>query len=141
MTAGIFMCKLLNILIGCFRLFCVYHMDVMVIQDFGCMSLHPVCIKYHNQAALFHGLVIAQQVHEPSPGSLHIILCQDVQFLPRIDDVVAVHQEIFFLRRLFCRPTVGACLRGIKASAAAALSRYPGFLACLIPAVGIKSPV
>ena len=41
-------------------------------------------------------LVIAEDVHQDLPGGVHALLGDGFQLIPGEDDIVAVHQQIFF---------------------------------------------
>ena len=54
-----FMDSTFNILVCCFRFFCVDNMNVMLLVGFLRMALHTVGIKYQNQDASLDPLIIA----------------------------------------------------------------------------------
>ena len=67
----------------------------MVFRNLRGMSRHTVGVKNHHKTALAYGLIVAEQIHKPSSGSVHIVQGQLPQLLPGKDNIVAVHQKIF----------------------------------------------
>ena len=65
------------------------------------MPLHTVRVKYQYEVAFSESLIVAQYVHELSPGPVYIGLCHLAQFVPGKDHVIAVHKKILF-RIFFC---------------------------------------
>ena len=95
--------RFFNVLIGGFRLFRINHMDIVICFHAARIAFHFVSIKYKNQRGFFESLIITQNIHQFFPGAVDVGCCQFFQILPGKDDVIAVHQQIFFLpvRRLF----------------------------------------
>ena len=67
----------------------------MVFRNLCGMSRHPVGVKNNHKTALAYGLIVAEQIHKPASGSVHIVLCQLPQLLPGKNNIIAVHQKIF----------------------------------------------
>ena len=93
--------KLLYILVRCLCFLCVDHLDIVVFGNLCDMSRHAVGVKHHHETAPAYGLIVAEQIHEPSSGSVHVIPSQLPQLLPGKDDIVTVHQQIFLSGLLF----------------------------------------
>ena len=72
----------------------------MVLLDAAGTARHTVGIEHEDEDALFEALIVAENVHQPVTGGVEALLGKGVQLVPRKDDVVAVHQQIFLFFRL-----------------------------------------
>ena len=70
-------------------------MDVVVLLDAAGTARHTVGIEHEDEDALFEALIVAENVHQPVAGGVEALLGKGVQLVPRKDDVVAIHQQVF----------------------------------------------
>ena len=59
------------------------------------IALYLVGVKDQYQLAPPVALVVAQDLNEPVPGGVQVGFRQLGQLLPRKDDIVSIHQQIF----------------------------------------------
>ncbi len=124
-----------DILVGSLGLLCENHMYIVVVRRLRGMARKPVSVKYRNQAASFHRLIVAKQVKEPSSGPVQILFRQLFQLLPGKYHVIAVNQKICVL---FGRLLISPCLRLFCGSA---FLFPPGSLPPLAAARPVSFPV
>ena len=84
-----------DIHIRCLGFFGVYHADAMVPFNAAGIALYLVGVKDQYQLAPPVALVVAQDLNEPVPGGVQVGFRQLGQLLPRKDDIVSIHQQIF----------------------------------------------
>ena len=78
-------------------------MNIVVILCASCSSRNLVGIKYHDQVAPPVALVVAEHIHQAVASTIQRDLHQLPQFIPGIENVITIHQKIFFHRFfLFC---------------------------------------
>ena len=70
------MCKFFYIMVSSFRCLRKYNMNIMKIYKLLIMSRHSVCVKYHNQFASLHRLIITQYIKQPASCTVKIDLCK-----------------------------------------------------------------
>ena len=63
--------RFLNVLVRCFRLFCINYIDIVVFHYFSRIALHFIGIIYEDQCVLLISLIIAEDVHELISGGLN----------------------------------------------------------------------
>ena len=73
----------------------VNHMDIVVLLDGAGAAGHPVGVEHKDENALLEPLIVAQDVHQLFAGGFEALFGKLVQLVPREDDVVAVHQQVF----------------------------------------------
>ncbi len=73
----------------------------IVDHDASRIALDTVGIKHKQQMAFAIGLVIVQNVHQPVPRGIDIDPRQLLELIPRKNNIVAVHNQILFLRPFF----------------------------------------
>ena len=78
-----------------FGLLGVDHMDIVVLLNAAGAAGHPVGIEHQDEHALLEALIVAQDVHQLVAGGVQALFGEGVQLVPRKDDVVAVHQQVF----------------------------------------------
>ena len=91
-----FMNRLFNVLVGGLRLPGVYHINIVVLHHRPGIPLYLIGVKDQDQRTAPAALVIAADVHEPVPGAVDVHCRQLPQLLPGKNDIVTVHQKIFF---------------------------------------------
>ena len=60
------------------------------------MSFHAVGIKHGNYPEFFYSPVFAEFIQEFCSCSIHIVFRKFLEFRPSKDDIIAVHQQVFF---------------------------------------------
>ena len=60
--------------IGCFCLFCIDHMDIVIFCDLLPVSFHTVSIKYQDQRTLAIPLIIAQNIFQAVSRTVNVDL-------------------------------------------------------------------
>ena len=68
--------EFLDILIRGLHLFRVDHMDIMIIQGLRLMAGHPVGIEHRDHLTARQGLIIAQDIKQPSPCAVDVHIRQ-----------------------------------------------------------------
>ena len=63
-------------MVSSFRCLRKYNMNIMKIYKLLIMSRHSVCVKYHNQFASLHCLIITQYIKQPASCTVKIDLCK-----------------------------------------------------------------
>ena len=67
---AVLMGKFLYILVGSFRLFCIHHVNIVVIKHLRGMSLQTVGIEYRDQITFPDSLIITENVQQLSSGAI-----------------------------------------------------------------------
>ena len=105
----------LNVAVGRFRLFGIYHAYVVYRFNGAGIAFYPVRIEYQYDLAPVQPPVVAHQVHEPAAGEIHVLLCDGRKVVPGENYVVPVYQQV--LRPCFC---------GFREAETLGLNRYAG---------------
>ena len=69
--------------------------DVVILLDDAGAARHTVGIEHEDEHTLFEPLIVAQDVHQLLAGGIKALFGELVQLIPRKDDVVAIHQQVF----------------------------------------------
>ena len=96
-----FMHDLFDILVSGLGLFGINYMNIMVFLDLQIVAFYFVCVKYKNHDAFLKSLIITENIHKFSSCRFNIRLCQIFQIIPRKNDIVSVHKQIFLYRFFF----------------------------------------
>ena len=88
---------LLDILVCRLRFLRIHYINIVIPHGTARIPFDLVGVKYQNKMHLPVSLEITQDIHQLPPGAVQIGPCQFLQGIPGKDDIVAVHQEIFFL--------------------------------------------
>ena len=86
---------LLDIAVGGLGLLGIDHVDVVVFGHRARVALDLVGVKDHDDHAFAEALVVGQDVQQQLPGGVQTALSRRLQLVPGVDDVVAVHQQVF----------------------------------------------
>ena len=76
-------------------------MDVVVLLHASKAALDLVGVEYGDDMALAVALIVAQQVAQGLSGAVQTVFGNGFQLVPGENDVVAIHQQVFFSPELF----------------------------------------
>ncbi len=71
---SVHMHRFFDILVCRFRLFCEYHMDVVITLHAPLSALHAVGVEHEDERTFMEALIVAQHVHQKPPRTLDIHL-------------------------------------------------------------------
>ena len=106
----------LNILVCGLRFLRIDHFYIMIFHGGSGIPLHLISIVDQDQPASLIALIIAQDIHQLIPGAVQVDLRKLPQLRPCENNIIAVHQQIFF--RFFLRACFGLrCPHAVRLAA------------------------